>query len=302
MKIVKLKGGLGNQMFQYAYAKLLQKMTKDDVRLDYVAFEVLEGNTSVPGIEQFRITIPKATEKEVKKICMLNHTHKSRVLNYYIYIVKIMIESFINSKYYFEKEGGYINPDSIIKNSYFDGFWQSWRYVEEVKNEIIKEFVPRNELSENTKHIQEVIKKQNAVFVGVRRGDYTKNPQHYGTFGSGYYQNAMKYISEYVNNPVFYIFSNDIEWCKINLDLGMFNVIYREPNQQISDFEELMIMASCKHAIIANSTFHWWGAALINNTDKIICCPTKWWHDDKPTDIIPDNWIRISNEIARRND
>jgi hypothetical protein len=293
MKIVKLKGGLGNQMFQYTYAKLLQKRTGDEIHIDYSSFEALDGdNVRVPRIEQFKLSLPPATKEDIKKICILHHSGNSRSVKYR---AGIAVESVINRKYYFEKNRAYIKPEDIMDNNYFDGYWQSWRYVEEVKDKISKDFVPRQELSENTKSMQKVIQNQNAVFIGVRRGDYSNRPQHYGSFGSDYYQNAMKYISEYVTNPIFYIFSNDIEWCKNNLDWGTFNVIYRESDQQTSDFEELMLMASCKHAIIINSSFHWWGATLIDNANKIVCCPIKWWFDDKPIDIIPDNWVRIEN-------
>ena len=96
-----------------------------------------------------------------------------------------------------------------------------------------------------------------------------------------------------VNNPVFYIFSNDIGWVKKNLDLDRYRVVYRENENIIDDFEELQLMASCKHSIIGNSTFHWWGAWLINNPDKIIVAPKRWFFDNKPIDIVPPTWIRI---------
>ena len=104
----------------------------------------------------------------------------------------------------------------------------------------------------------------------------------------------MKKISEKTENPIFYIFSNDINWCKQNLALdNSFKIVYREPEQQVDDFEELMLMSSCKHAIMVNSTYHWWGAYLIKNKNKVICCPKKWFFDDKPIDIIPNDWVVI---------
>lgn len=291
MKIVKLKGGLGNQMFQYAYAMLLKKRTNEDVFLDFSAYQFLYNDAvRVPRISKFNISLPSATEEEIFQICRLKHSGNSQSLRYRI---GVFLESKINKQYFLEPSRAYIDPEKIIERSYFDGYWQSWRYVYEVKECVGMEFSPNYELSEKTKIVQDEIKKQDSVFIGVRRGDYRKEISHYGSFGSAYYERAMSYIDEYVKNPVYYVFSNDIEWCKNNIDWGKHQVCFREPCMQTDDFEELMLMASCKHAVIVNSSFHWWGATLIKNPNKIICCPERWWFDDKPIDIIPNCWIKI---------
>lgn len=295
MKIVKLKGGLGNQMFQYTYAKLLKKKTGEEVRLDYSAFQPLgDDKVRVPRIEKFSLSIPAATQEEVNKACVLRHTGNSQTFKYR---VGVYLEGKLNRKYFIEPNRAFIEPNLIIKHTYFDGYWQSWRYVEEVKDELKMDFTSNYELSDKTQITKDVMEEQNAVFVGVRRGDYAKEAAHYGSFGSDYYERAMAYIAVHVEHPVFYVFSNDIEWCKKNINWGTYTVNFREPEYQTSDFEELMLMASCKHAIIVNSSYNWWGATLINNPNKIVCCPEKWWFDDKPIDIIPDNWVRIRDEI-----
>lgn len=292
MKIVKLKGGLGNQMFQYAYAMLLKKRTMEDVYLDYSAYQSLKNDTvRVPRIMKFKLSLLPATDKQVMEICKLSHRGNSQS---YKYKIGIFVEKEINKKYFWEPNRAYIDPQKIIDKSYYDGYWQSWKYVDEVKEQIKNEFVPNYQLSESTIETKKVMQEQNAVFVGVRRGDYGDEVSHYGGFGSDYYEHAMAYIDSKVKDPVYYIFSNDIEWCKKNINWGEHNVVYREPEQQTDDFEELMLMASCKHAIIVNSSFHWWGAYLIKNSNKIICCPPKWWFDDKPIDIIPLVWNKIN--------
>jgi len=187
--------------------------------------------------------------------------------------------------------------DTLKKFLYYDGYWVAWKYVEEMNDILRTEFVPNYELSKKTKKTIEIVQKQNSVFVGIRRGDYlnTKNKMNkiFGTLGPDYYLRAMKYISERVEEPVFYIFSNDIEWCKNNLELDGYNVNFRESEMQTSDFEEMMIMASCKHGIIANSTYYWWGAWLGNNKEKIIVTPEKWTIEDRKIEILPPNWIGI---------
>ena len=291
MKIVKLKGGLGNQMFQYSYAKLIERLSNEEVKLDYSAFQTLQDDAvRVPRIAKFNLTLKAATNEDLKKIFLFNHRGNSLS---YIYKFGIFLESKINKKYFWEPNRAYISPESVVDYEYFDGYWQSWRYIESIRNEILNDFTPNYELSQQTKLTKKIMQEENSVFVGVRRGDYAEERSHYGSFESEYYLRAMKTIEEREKNPVYYIFSNDIPWCKENLDWGGRSVIYREKELQTDDFEELMLMASCKHAIIINSSYHWWGASLISNADKIICCPEKWWFDDAPIDIIPEKCYRI---------
>ena len=290
MKIVKFKGGLGNQMFQYAFAKALRKETGDEVRLDFSAYESLH-NDSVrrPRVERFKLSLKSASESDIKKICMFPHKGNSQSL---MYKMGIYLEKTLNGKYIWEETRAFTPMEKLVKYDYFDGYWQSYRYVDTVKNELKKDFIPEK-LSDKTLETIKRISGQNAVFVGIRKGDYTESrhaQRHFGSFSVNYYLSAMEKISETVENPVFYIFTNDTAWCKKNMDFGEYNVIYREKEDQTDDFEELILMSSCKHAIIINSTYHWWGAYLIENKDKKVYCPKKWFFDDKPIDIIPHDW------------
>ena len=103
----------------------------------------------------------------------------------------------------------------------------------------------------------------------------------------------MSYIAKRLYDPVFYVFSNDVQWCKEHLKWDDFNVQYREQEQQVSDLEEFFIMQSCRNAIIINSTFHWWAAYLIDNPDKIVIHPSKWFFDNKPIDIYHPDWVTV---------
>jgi hypothetical protein len=237
--------------------------------------------------------LDSATFDDIDSICKFKHRGDSLSL---LYKVGIYAEKTFNKKYFFEPDRAFIDPLSLLDHSYFDGYWQSYKYIAEICDIISEEFVPNYQLSEKTLHAMAEMSKENAVFIGVRKGDYTadkKSIAHYGNFDSAYYLAAMKIIAKKVANPKFYIFSNDVEWCKENLDWGDYNIEYREPEQQTDDFEELMLMSSCKHAIIVNSTYNWWGAYLIKNPDKIVCCPEKWFFDDAPIDIIPNEWIKV---------
>ena len=291
MKVVKVKGGLGNQLFQYAFAKLLEKKTKEEVLLDFSSFLCKkQDQIRQPRIMNFALSLRSATKDDINAICLLKHGEWGFPL---IKKGVVLFESKFNKKYYLEPNRAFVDLNSIINYSFFDGYWQSWRYVDEVKKEVLKDFVPQKPLSKKSTSFIDRITGEEAVFIGVRRGDYSQEIRHYGQLDISYYKTAMDRIAASVSNPIFYVFSNDIEWCRDAFSNTHFNVVFREQEDQFSDFEELIIMSNCRHAIISNSTFNWWGAELIDNPQKIVCCPSKWFFDDKPIDIIRREWIRI---------
>lgn len=290
-KIVKIKGGLGNQLFQYAFAKLLEKKTGFRVLIDMSYFsEILNDPIRKPRILKYKLSTKIAGKEDLKKCCFFKHTGNTLGRKYRI---GIGLEAVLNKRYFFERNRGYIKPEKVLNYTYYDGYWQSWRYVDEILKDIRNEFVPNYDISTKTKDIIEKVKQENSVFVGIRKGDYSNSESHFGSFGNDYYQKAMNYISSKVENPVFYVFSNDIPWVKENIDFSNRTVVYREPEDIVDDFEDFLIMTECKHSIIINSTFHWWGARLNYNKDKIVVAPQKWFFDDSPIDIIPPYWVRI---------
>lgn len=291
MRLVKIKGGLGNQMFQYAFAKLIAKKTGDKVLLDMTSLGNLINDTvRVPRIMKFEITVPIASNVEINKVCKLPHNGNSQTV---LYRVGIAVENIINRRYYFEKNRAYRKIDNLIDNYYFDGYWQSWRYVNDVWDDIKIDFTPNYMLDEKTNSMIKKVQSENSVFVGVRRGDFQDEASHYGSFDQAYYDQAISIIEDRVPNPVFYIFSNDIKWVKENLNFGERTIIYREPEDIVDDFEDLILMSNCKHSVIINSTYHWWGARLKDNERKIVIAPKKWFNDNKPIDIVPEHWVRI---------
>jgi hypothetical protein len=156
-----------------------------------------------------------------------------------------------------------------------------------------KEISIKIKLNEDIINTKEKIANENSVFIGIRRGDYLsskKMKNHYGETDLNYYKKAIDYIKNKVKNPKFYIFSNEIEWIKRNVDIDG-EVIYRD--NYVSDSQELYLMSKCKHSIIGNSTFHWWGAWLNNNKGKIVIAPKRWFADNSPIEIIPDKWIKF---------
>lgn len=295
MKIVKIKGGLGNQMFQYAYAKLLEKCFSEDIKLDFSYFNNCNDSMRVPRLTKFNLTLSSASDNEIKKYLIFPRLGSHDSLTYK---ASIFFEKYFNSKYCFEERRDYEDPILRCEYDYYDGYWQANRYVEEVLPDLKKDFVPIDKLSEKTLGYIDQYESENSVFVGVRKGDYvqSKAKKTFGDFSSDYYLNAMRYIAERVDNPCFHIFSNDIGWCKNNLRIDKYKHDFRESDMQVNDFEELILMSKAKHAIIVNSTYNWWGATLIENCNKIVCCPERWFWDRETESIINDNWIRIKDE------
>ena len=290
MKIVKLKGGLGNQMFQYAFAKLLQKETGSPVKIDLSSYGELKGDTvRKPRILKFNISLPVATQEELMSVCKISHGGDSQSN---IYRIGLVLESILNKKYLFERNHAGCSAANMKKCEFFDGYWQDWRNVDSIMPELREEFTPVERLGQSTEEKLAKIEGCNSVFVGVRRGDYlTVRPEHYGTFDQEYYDRAMEKVSQMVTDPVFFIFSNDINWVQKNMDFSKWNVVYI--TETIDDFEDFILMSRCKHSIIPNSTYHWWGARLNEYEGKVVVAPSKWFVDDAPINILPDRWEKV---------
>lgn len=289
MKIVKFKGGIGNQLFQYAFLRSIQCSSSIAVKADLFQYDHNFNSINVYKLDKFNAKLDVANNIDISKVCKINN---KAVPTGYMYKVKVLLEIMVNKKYYFEWSRLYREID-INSYDYFDGYWQCEKYFSEIRDVLINE-ISLKSISKKTNKIINQIKKQNTVFIGVRRPYSFESDNMQKTLNAvsnniQYYHNAIDYINERVMNPVYIVFSNDIDWVKQNLNLNG-NVIYRTKEEQVSDEEELMIMRSCKHAIISNSTFNWWGAWLIENDNKIVISPHTWRQNYK-SDIIPNSWI-----------
>ncbi len=291
MIITRLIGGLGNQMFQYAIARCLSIVNKVEFKMDITGFELLNPLYTQRKYELHHLNIVEniATPKEIKRF-------KQK-----IFISKIFKKIIPSSKiyyYYTEKKGFKFDPEVFkLKNIYLEGYWQTEKYFKNIEDVIRKEFSVKIPIDKKNEELLEKIKSCNSVAVHVRRGDYVTNPIHaefHGTCGLEYYKKCVNIIEEKVKNPYFFIFSDDNEWTKKNLKFN-FPMDYVTWNIG-KDYEDLRLMSNCKHFIISNSSFGWWGAWLSNNSNKIVLAPKKWFKDEKRDtfDLIPDKWIRIS--------
>lgn len=290
--LVRIKGGMGNQMFQYVLMKQLEiNYGVKDIKADFSFFN--KGHSFFEDrLSKLDVHFQRATDEDIKKVCLLPHNQKIWTWRYRI---PLYIEKTFNRHYYFEPNRGYTDPIELLKYDYLDGYWQSWQYFKGIEDLIRKEFSILYRCSDQTRFLADKMSNENSVMVGVRKGDYAlgKDARHYCQLSADYQIRAANYIAERVENPVFYVFSNDIKWARNNLDFGTLKVVFRDPEIQVSDIEEMQLMSACKHAIIPNGTFHWFGAFLIENKNKIVVRPEKMFADGSPEDLFPPFWQTV---------
>jgi hypothetical protein len=184
-------------------------------------------------------------------------------------------------------------PDNVC----LEGFWQSEKYFLDIRDILHKEFTLRNALEGGDLQLAERIQACNSVSLHFRRGDYLSNPhaaRHHGTCGPDYYGRAVRYIGEKVTSPHLFVFSDDPEWTRANMkyDLPTTFVSGVDPT---GDGRDLTLMSMCRHHIIANSSFSWWGAWLGDDPGKTVIAPLRWFADpaQDASDIIPLGWIKF---------
>ena len=278
MLIVNCIGGLGNQMFQYAYYTEL-RLQYTDVYFDVSGFSNYKLHNGYELGRVFGIS-PNIIDPEIVAI----YKKKSAGL-----LSKFRCQKFV----VLQKDFGFNNRYLRLKNSCFlDGYWQSEQYFANCTKKLYHDFA-FPQLDKLNLSIAKSILDLNSISIHIRRGDYVNHPMHGEICTLDYYMQAIDIIKAKVQNPVFYVFSNDIDWCKNNLYLD--NATYVCGNDGYNSYKDMHLMSLCKHNIIANSSFSWWGAWLNKNSSKVVIAPKKWFNDKKINikDLIPDSWIKI---------
>ena len=284
MKIIKLSGGLGNQMFQYMYGQYLSSKYNEKVYYDITFYKKEYKNLDSRNIEllKFDIDIDIVDDKEYP---FLTYSKVDRI-KYLIKCISCFQRNCFNIVFE-SKNNVFIRfLSNIFRNTYYVGYWQEYKYLINEYNFKLK----KNQPLINTT-IKEKILKSNAVSIGIRRGDYVK----LGVIVCDieYYEKAINIINKEVDAPVYFIFSDDIEWCTENIEIANEH-FFVEANQD-TPFENMELMSLCKHNIISNSTYDWWGAMLNINKQKIVICPKDWMANEKDIrkGLIPNEWIKI---------
>jgi hypothetical protein len=272
---VKLNGGLGNQLFQYATARGV--MRKNDMLLlnlnsfdeDYLGRQFRLHNYKIGGAI--------IGSKKLKKIFIPNTKVN-------LFINKLGLYANI------EERGFFVHKE--IKSrlnliNYIQGFWQSEDYFKEIRLDLLNELVPRE-----IPQLPPIFIQANTVAVHIRRTDYLTD-NRYGFLGEEYYRSAIQIFKQKINNPVFIIFSDDYVWCK--KVFGKEAILFCEDLNWQHDYLQLYLMSRCSHQIVANSSYSWWGAWLNVNPEKIIIRPKTPFKDLSLLyeNHYPKSWIAI---------
>lgn len=293
MIIVCLIGGLGNQMFQYATARAVAYRTNMPLKLDVTAFANYKLRPYRLGC--FNIIEDFATETEVRRF---RRPRRRQIIAFTTYEIKKHLLPWRGPKFV-EEQGLSFDPGilRIDESAYLIGYWQSEKYFADVAELIRQEFTLKSEPDKLNEQVLDEIEVANSVSLHIRRGDYISNPvtnKVHGVLGLDYYSRAVNYVASRTAQPHFFIFSDDIAWAKENLRLS-FPLSFIEHNGKGREYEDLRLMSRCKHHIIANSSFSWWGAWLNANPEKIVVSPEKWFNDPslESKDLIPEYWVKM---------
>jgi hypothetical protein len=292
MIIIQLIGGLGNQMFQYALGRSLSLKRHVPFALDISPFVTYRLRTY--RLSFFTISGHIASQDQINTIrdnpcsrlkskLWSRHIFPYHKLNY-------LIEEY--EKYYTFDPGIFTIPE----HAYLEGFWQSYAYFQDIGPVLRNDFSLKADPGGPAGILREKIEQTDSVSLHIRRGDYVTDPtvhQVHGTCSLDYYREAIDRITDAVEKPHFFIFSDDISWAKHHLKMD-YPVNYVSDTVK-EDYLELTLMRSCKYHIIANSSFSWWGAWLAAYPDKIVCAPAQWVNNRQIFlgDLLPADWIRL---------
>lgn len=293
MKIVDIIGGLGNQMLQYAFALSLKHYHPDEeVLIDTSHFN---GYGLHNGYEIDRIfgqQLKKAGKLDIIKVSRYMPYYKlSRALRKFLPLRKTEKLEDWRKNY-----GKYLGElQSYEGNAYYEGYWHNPKYYNGCEDEIRRGFTFPEIIDDKNRKYSQLISHSESICIHVRRGDYVGAVSFTGICDEGYYKKALNYALEQINNPVLFVFSNDISYCeslllkyKDNIDIH-----YVDCNHGKDSFRDMQLMSMAKCNIIANSTFSWWGAWLNTRQEHFVISPSKWVNFTEETGMIPGKWIKI---------
>lgn len=297
MIIAKLTGGLGNQMFQYAAARRLACLHNAALKLD-ISFLDKGLNSTTPRtflLNHLAVTASIATPHEVAEITGEGKSALQSVLSRVCTVMGMSQQC----NGVFNERSFNFDPDvlALPDNTYLAGYWQSEKYFQDIENIIRSEFVSENNLESRNLETADLIKTTNSVALHVRRGDYVADAhvhKVHGVCSIDYYHRSVKKIADTVGKIHLFVFSDDPKWASENL-VFPFPVMVINQNSHATPYLDLQLMSLCKHHIVANSSFSWWGAWLANGSDKLVIAPDRWFNDPdfNTRDLIPSGWQRL---------
>lgn len=284
MIISRLIGGLGNQMFQYAIGRSLAYANKSELKLDLSGYKTYTLHKY--SLKNFSIIEDFGDKKDFET-------------RFPTFLWKIFFSPpDSNYKYIKEKKEFYYDPMilDLKGNIYLDGYWQTDKFFKDISDLIRNDFTVRTEPDEKNRALLDKIEDCNSVALHIRRGDYVTNSiahSYHGTCDLGYYTECIDIIAQRIDSPHFFLFSDDPKWVKSNLPMKFPSAVIAH-NGAEKNYEDMRLMSGCKHFIIANSSFSWWGAWLSRNPNKSVLAPKRWFKANIDTmDLLPKEWERV---------
>lgn len=303
MIIINIQGGLGNQMFEYAFSKQMATLNNSEVYFHEKNWYGLESNVQKRSLEldNFNVSYKRANLFDVVRLRGFASFRILRFgvrqLNKIVRLFKKDFKGFKWSTLIQEQDYGHrFVPELLEKRGsfYIEGFWNSEKFFKGIEDTIRKDFTFKEKPNEEDLKVLDLMKTTDSVSLHIRRGDYTKIKAMQGSADLDYYKRAIEYFKKNLKNIHIFIFSDDIPWVKENLKAEV-PVTYVEHNVGKRNYYDMYLMSQSKHNIIANSTFSWWGAWLNSNKNKIVIMPKVWFYDpnENPHDIECEGWIKI---------
>jgi len=297
MIIVKIKGGLGNQLFQYATARRISIDKQVPIKVDTSFFKEERFN-GIFHLTYYNTIIDEAKSQEIELL-----TAEPSVSFYGKICRRFHIPGKYHRKTHIIENSSSVVDKRIINcdgNAYIEGWYQNEAYFKGIRDILLKEFDFKNNVISEIQDSKDENNNGESVSIHFRRGDYLTN-KFFGEVHLDYYIRAVNYIKEKVEHPIFYIFSDDIHWVKNNFRIEG-SVHYLDPQRASiyhteNDFRDLVAMKKCKHNIIANSSFSWWAAWLNTNQYKIVIAPRKWYNDTNAQKNYEKGRLKVSDWI-----
>lgn len=313
MIYLEMYGRLGNQMFRYATVRAIQEKfyPNEEITINFNQIKKINKNddTFYNALNDFCVKDFKIYKKKGKVIFNeTNFFQRICCLMYYLglrrfstYQMKEQLDYQTKWKKILNFFGiywyriGYCKIEkSILKNKFFSGNFESPQYFSSIRAILLKEFTPKHAPLEKNKELYKLINNTNSICLSVRRGDFENNEnikKLHSLCSKNYFESAIQIAKKKIEKPVFFMFSDDIEWVKENINTGC-ETYYEDGTDPV--WEKLRMMSQCKNFIISNSTFSWWSQWLSQNENKIVISPSRWFNNDYDCPLIDkENWILI---------
>jgi hypothetical protein len=283
-------GGLGNQMFQFAAGRALALGRGQPIKLDTSGFESYTLHQGFQLQQAFKGPFDVASASEISAVLGWQRVPLVQQILSRPSAARLRKKSLVVEPHFQYWDGIRATP----RDCYLKGYWQSEKYFQAHAATIRADFSFQSPLAGANSLLAQQINQVNAVSLHVRRGDYVKNPATaamHGVCSLDYYNAAIEHIFSRVEKPVFFIFSDDMPWVKQNLSIA---ATTHHISHNDRAYDDMHLMSLCRHHVIANSSFSWWGAWLNARPDKIVVAPQRWFaHADNTETLLPPAWVRL---------